>query len=260
MNSIEYSKNCPNCGEKTIYKNKISWRGSKHKICVKCASGGYTKDEEKFLIENYAILGRIKCAEKLNRTSFSIGVKTSKMGLTMTITPVDETNNKICGRCHLELNKCQFSKDINRKDGKYPNCKKCMQLDRQNPTKKLNKSKYDAIYVKNKMKTDIIYKLRRALRRRFKNLLKYKSVKKYNSVIDFIGCSMNEFKHHLEKQFKDGMSWDNYGYRGWHIDHIKPCAKFDLTNIDEQRKCFHYTNLQPLWWHENLSKWSNYQT
>lgn len=50
------------------------------------------------------------------------------------------------------------------------------------------------------------------------------------------------------------MSWENYGIRGWHIDHIKPCASFDLSIIEEQKECFHYTNLQPLWWHENLAK------
>jgi hypothetical protein len=43
------------------------------------------------------------------------------------------------------------------------------------------------------------------------------------------------------------MSWDNYGKFGWHLDHIKPCKRFDLTSKDEQKKCFHYTNMQPLW-------------
>jgi hypothetical protein len=57
---------------------------------------------------------------------------------------------------------------------------------------------------------------------------------------------------HLQKQFKKGMSWDNHG--DWHIDHIIPCASFDLTKPSEQKKCFHYTNLQPLWARENLKK------
>jgi len=56
------------------------------------------------------------------------------------------------------------------------------------------------------------------------------------------------------KQFKPGMTWDNYGYYGWHIDHKVPCSNFDLSKPEEQYKCFHYTNLQPLWAEENLIK------
>jgi hypothetical protein len=50
------------------------------------------------------------------------------------------------------------------------------------------------------------------------------------------------------------MSWENYGYRGWHLDHINPCAAFDLTIPEQQKRCFHYTNLQPMWWKQNIAK------
>jgi hypothetical protein len=50
------------------------------------------------------------------------------------------------------------------------------------------------------------------------------------------------------------MSWDNYGFRGWHIDHKKPCALFDLSLPEQQRECFHFSNLQPLWAADNLAK------
>ena len=56
---------------------------------------------------------------------------------------------------------------------------------------------------------------------------------------------------HLESLFSPGMTWDNYGFEGWHIDHIKPCASFEL---DQKKICFHYTNLQPLWAKDNMSK------
>ena len=78
--------------------------------------------------------------------------------------------------------------------------------------------------------------------------------KKCDSTMKLLGCSIQDVRHHLEKQFAVNMSWDNHGFSGWHIDHIKPCASFDLTKEDEQRKCFHYTNLQPLWAKENLQK------
>lgn len=72
-----------------------------------------------------------------------------------------------------------------------------------------------------------------------------------------LGCSIEFFRLHIEKQFKDGMSWDNYG--DWHLDHIKPCASFDFKNPEHQKECFNYRNYQPLWAIENLSKGAKYK-
>lgn len=107
---------------------------------------------------------------------------------------------------------------------------------------------------KKRYKSQYEYKIRVLLRNRFKAALRAKNIIKKQSIINLTGCTTEELKNHLEKQFKDGMSWDNYNYYGWHIDHIIPCEKFDLTNEEEQKKCFHYTNLQPLWRLENQSK------
>lgn len=71
---------------------------------------------------------------------------------------------------------------------------------------------------------------------------------------ELIGCSFDYLKSYIESLWLDGMNWDNYGRYGWHMDHIIPCTSFDLTNIEEQKKCFHYTNLQPLWWDDNIRK------
>jgi len=70
--------------------------------------------------------------------------------------------------------------------------------------------------------------------------------------MDLIGESPQFVKNYLTLKFTDGMSWENHGK--WHIDHIKPCCSFDLTKPEEQQKCFHYTNLQPLWAKDNLRK------
>jgi hypothetical protein len=96
----------------------------------------------------------------------------------------------------------------------------------------------------------------RSLRRRFWNFVRGE-IKK-NSVIELTGCGREQLMAHLESQFTDGMSWDNYGQHGWHIDHIRPCSSFDLTDCDQQKQCFHYTNLQPLWAEDNLSKGARY--
>ncbi len=71
-----------------------------------------------------------------------------------------------------------------------------------------------------------------------------------------IGCEIDYLMYHIQKQFVDGMSWDNYG--DWHIDHVKPCVLFDLSKPIEQRKCFNYKNLQPLWALDNLKKSAKY--
>jgi hypothetical protein len=70
--------------------------------------------------------------------------------------------------------------------------------------------------------------------------------------MELIGCNIKFLKKYLKKQFKSGMSWSNYGK--WHIDHIIPCIKFDLRKESEQRKCFNYSNLQPLWAEDNRRK------
>ncbi len=116
--------------------------------------------------------------------------------------------------------------------------------------KKANRDKI-RIYKKNKRKTDINYKLRHRLSSRIKIILKEK---KKNSAINLLKCTIEEAREHIEKQFKEGMTWENHGLYGWHIDHIIPCASFDLTDPEQQKKCFHYTNLQPLWAKENMSK------
>lgn len=97
---------------------------------------------------------------------------------------------------------------------------------------------------------DLNFKLLNNLRNRVRIAIKngHKSAK----TMELLGCSIEEVKSHLESQFKEGMTWDNHGE--WHIDHIIPCASFDLTDPEQQKKCFHYTNLQPLWATENMSK------
>lgn len=76
--------------------------------------------------------------------------------------------------------------------------------------------------------------------------------RKSSTTLDLLGCSVATLSNHLEIQFTEGMVWDNHGE--WHIDHIRPCASFDLSDPEQQRMCFHYTNLQPLWKFDNLSK------
>ena len=80
-----------------------------------------------------------------------------------------------------------------------------------------------------------------------------KSYKKGSAVKD-LGCSINFLKQYLESLFQPGMSWDNYGRNGWHIDHKKPLSKFNLSDREDLLRACHYTNLQPLWATDNIKK------
>lgn len=107
-----------------------------------------------------------------------------------------------------------------------------------------------------KLNTKPIYRVRRVLATRVTNALKYSKTTKSTNLKTLIGCTFEEARNHIQKQFKPGMSWDNHGK--WHIDHIKPLSKFNLLDPNEQLKAFNYKNLQPLWAKENLSKGNRY--
>jgi len=106
-------------------------------------------------------------------------------------------------------------------------------------------------------KNDSKYKMRMLLRGRMRNALKANLADKKYSTVDLLGCSFEELRSYLESKWKSGMSWDNYSGVGkgfWVIDHIIPCCQFDLMDEEQQRECFHFTNLQPLWYNENIRK------
>jgi hypothetical protein len=106
---------------------------------------------------------------------------------------------------------------------------------------------------KERRKTNPSYRLTLNLRRRILHALK--GNKKSTNTMILLGVPNLEFLwNHLESTFKPGMTRENHGL--WHIDHIIPCASFDLNKPEEQLKCFNYSNLQALWSHENLSKGS----
>lgn len=110
--------------------------------------------------------------------------------------------------------------------------------------------KIDRRHHKKHQLSDHKYRMIKALRSSLNGYIKGK----IKSTKELLGCTLDELKIHLEKQFQLGMTWDNYGRNGWHIDHIFPLSKADLTNkFDLERVC-HYTNLQPLWAKDNLRK------
>lgn len=102
--------------------------------------------------------------------------------------------------------------------------------------------------------TDPAFKCVKMLRNRIVEVLKRQDTVKFQRTKELIGCDRQFLRDWIEARFTDGMTWENHGSHGWHIDHIRPCASFDLTDREQQKECFHYSNLQPLWAKQNQSK------
>ncbi len=111
---------------------------------------------------------------------------------------------------------------------------------------------YQLAYMKTVRSNKSNYWLASALRQRMAMAIRYCA--KSGSAVRDLGCSVEYLKSYLEGMFKEGMTWENWGIRGWHIDHIRPLSSFDLSDRNQFLEACHYTNLQPLWAEENISK------
>ena len=161
---------------------------------------------------------------------------------------------KRCSSCKVEKEDSLFSK---KKDKLHNQCKECR---REYYLRNRDKILQDSKSVKFKQRRNKRHRERRKkdmhwrtldnCRRRINSALEGKT--KSASTEELIGCSIEYLNKHLENQFTEGMGWDNR--HEWHIDHIRPCASFDLSDPAQQRECFHYSNLQPLWAEDNMRK------
>lgn len=149
--------------------------------------------------------------------------------------PVQNDGEKICTKCKISKSRLEYRICKHIKDGRSPECREC-------GNKRIKES-----FIKYPER-----KLRESCRKRIRNALKAKNLYKTEKSFDLLGCTSEQFRKHIESRFTEGMNWDNYGE--WHIDHIKPCASFDLSKTEERQTCFHYTNTQPLWAEDNLKK------
>ena len=107
--------------------------------------------------------------------------------------------------------------------------------------------------IASRRKQDKCFRILSNIRKRIYTAIKNQKATRSRRTLELLGCSIEECRQHLESQFRDNMSWNNYGIV-WHIDHIIPCSSFDFTNEEEQKICFNYKNLQPLLVEENLTK------
>jgi hypothetical protein len=178
---------------------------------------------------------------------------------------------KICKKCGETKNESEFYKHKSNKDGLFSTCKSCQKEYYKNNKDKINEyqkeyqkelqiknkirfDEYQRDYKRNRRKVDPNYKLSMNLRSRIRLAIKSQHGDKAYKSIELLGCTIDEARLHLESLFQPGMTWENHGMFGWHIDHIIPCDAFDLTDPEQQKQCFHYTNLRPLWATDNLKK------
>lgn len=177
-------------------------------------------------------------------------------------------DTKRCSSCLEYKSVLDFHKDKQGKFGRRSDCKSCRNSEKQkekrrkwyheNKDSRKESMRLYALSYKERRKelhrerqiSDINYRLKRSLRSRLYNAIKNNY--KHTSAVKDLGCSIDFLKSHIEKMFSKDMSWDNYGE--WHIDHIVPISKFDLSKRSEQLKACHYTNLQPLWAEDNIKK------
>ena len=169
----------------------------------------------------------------------------------------DGKKGRKCIKCHIWMTEEKFYKRPNGKLRGY--CIQCKRKYSQKYIEKIRKEepeKYQKI-LKRKAefrRNNLHAKLSGNLRSRLLHVLKGNPKK--DTTINLVGCDIDFLRKHLESKFTKGMTWKNYGK--WHVDHIITCACFNLIREDEQRRCFNWRNLQPLWGEENLEKGDKY--
>lgn len=177
--------------------------------------------------------------------------------------------NKVCSKCKVEKSVDCFGKNKNTRNGLADWCKDCYSKQckdwySKNKERAIKRARSwqdehvercrenDKKYKHRRSREDICFKMSILLRSRLKNAVR--NGQKAGSAVRDLGCSIEELKAYLESLFQPGMSWENWTKDGWHIDHKLPLSCFDLTDREQVLKACHYTNLQPLWAHDNLSK------
>jgi len=184
-----------------------------------------------------------KCKQTKQLTEFHRESRNKRDGLT--------SRCKVCRNAQNKKWAQNNPEKVNASSRKYKqnNWEKCNARSRKSHRRPEAKKRRNARR-KKRYHTDPLYRIKKILRNRIWHALKGKN--KSAKTMTLLGCSYTHAQNHLAKQFLPGMTWENHGT--WHIDHMMPCASFDLTDPEQQRQCCHYTNLQPMWGKENMSK------
>jgi hypothetical protein len=190
---------------------------------------------------------------------------------------IRSSGRRKCSYCERYFKLDKFNKNNHAQDGLSSVCKKCEAIirakyrsaniekirnrdnakgkDKWAKFKEVHKEEFEQRAIARAIlseKKRIMRRIGRSMRACIKSHLITKS--SGGRLIRLLGCTIEYFMFYIESMFIENMTWDNYGYYGWHLDHIIPCSMFDMTNEEEVNKCFHYSNYQPLWRFDNQSK------
>lgn len=236
--------NCKRCSGVPYGEHKNSVRllavQEGHKICPNCKRE-LPLDTVHFYKQKDNPNGFASHCKECNGASF-------KERRRVVIQPTD--GSFICIRClvHYPTINGFFPICSRNKSGYLTICRVCHREERNRYIK------YNAEYVKRRREEDVSYDIMLRARQRVYGVLEGSQSK---SARELIGCGTETLRKHIERQFKDGMSWRNRSE--WNLDHIKPCAMFDMKDKKQQQECFNYKNIQPLWVGENNSKNATYE-
>lgn len=222
---------CKNSKEISCFYDKKTSKDRKESMCKQCRIKKYAEKRNKYL----------KTYKRKNQR------------ITYISTKKHPTGKIICNKCNIDKksNDYYFDKSIqNYKEI----CKDCKSIQiKENRIKNRDEiNNKQRIQRSNLRKTNPQFRIREAFSSRIHGLVtcKYKSSKLLSK---YLGCSFDEYIKWIQYQFVEGMTMDNYG-KEWHIDHVKPCASYDLTNDTELHECMCWKNLRPCWKIENLRK------
>tara|TARA_R110000824_G_scaffold103417_2_gene245654 strand:- start:4798 stop:5796 length:999 start_codon:yes stop_codon:yes gene_type:complete len=212
----------------------------KEKICTKCKKTKPVTEFSKDKTKSSGLKSECKvCQSKYQKSrNFSIDLNLKE---------------KECGQCHKIKSVTEFCKNKKMSDGLNYICKFCQSKIEKTNRDKINERR------KERYKTDPKSKLRVCIRSNMRRLVQGVQIKKTKKSLKYLSCTIDEFKKHIESQFVEGMSWENYGNpngdhtKCWHMDHIIPLSYF-IENSEDPFRANNYRNQRPMWSKENISK------
>lgn len=285
------SKHCTNCDQEKLLTEFYKRSGSSkyHNQCKQCMQ---QKQKQARLLRQHLNTVEKVCSECSESKPFKHFIMINDHLFHTKCNTCCNGNEFLCGGCRTIKTKEHFwiRNDTNKPRGE---CKVCVQSRRDDwrkenteqyksqakqyrnrpeinaknktyqkqyynvPANKQRKLELARVNDRNKYKNNIEFKMKKILRSRLNEMIRKNKTGKERSTTQLLGCGFNDFKRWMEYQFTAEMTWDNQGTY-WDVDHIKPCASFNLVDPEHQKECFHWTNMQPLEHLENIEKSDKY--